>query len=289
MTPKPFGATRSPFDIRTFTFASTPYKKWSGGKRYQPEDIEDQEHVGICTPNSLTQNARKALGKPYSADFQYLLQKKFYDLDWDEGSSIFNALKAAYDRGLLPEELWTHTTHDDRKLPYEQYVAKLQAVSDQEIARLLTLTEKVLVAYENVPVSRDTLARAIDASKAGILVRFNVGEEWWTDIHGNITWNKDALEPLRAPKQIESGHAITESNFAGRSFRVANTWSKDWCDLGTAYHILTDYAPTEAWLPHYQTIPPHLQTKIIARKSFTGAILDAVHNLLSALPFKLSL
>lgn len=235
------GAEKSPYDIRTTAYAPTGVPK-KGGTRYLPEDIEDQHKVGICTAISLTQNARKALGIKFSADFQYLLQKKYYDLNWKEGSSIFHALKVGKTIGLLPEKHWTFTTEKDRTLSYEKYIKKLQAIPESEIERLKLLTVK-LTAYEKVPVDPDLMAQAICESEAGILCRFNVGKEWWTN----------PIEPIRPPKVTVSGHAITESNFNGQSGRVANTWGTDWADQGTGYFLYQNYIPTEAWIPHYNS------------------------------------
>lgn len=69
------GAGESPYDLRTFAYVPSGIPN-KGGKRYSPSDIEDQHRVGICTAISTTQNARKALGTKFSADFQYLMQKK---------------------------------------------------------------------------------------------------------------------------------------------------------------------------------------------------------------------
>lgn len=279
-----FGAHDSPFDIRTFTAPTKPYTNQKGGTRYQPEDIEYQSNVGICTAISLTQNARKALGQKFSADFQYLIQKKYYDFNWDEGSSIFSSLKAAKGIGLLPEEEWTHTTQADRDLPYSQYIAKLQAIPMAEIARLILIANQHKIqGYASVPVNRDAQALAIDGSRAGILVRFAVGKEWYTDVNGTTTWDATKIEPLRPPKQVISGHAITVSNYDGGSFRVANTWSKEWAEGGTAYYVFTQYSPTECWAVYYtaDTLPPVIQTKLQARESFGGKILDLIQKLIA--------
>lgn len=274
------GAQDSPRDIRTFSYPTKAYPNIKGGKRYDPADIEDQDKVGICTAISLTQNAKKALGRAFSADFQYLIQKKYYDGNWDEGSSIFSALKAAKGIGLLPAEMWTYTTQEDRKLPYDLYIAKLKAVPGNDLAELiLKANHNRLKAYASVPVNRDALARAIDESKSGILVRFLVSNRWFTDAEGNVTWDKDKLEPLTDGTPVLSGHAIIESNYNGGSFRVANTWSKDWCDGGTAYHILKNYRPTEAWIPYFNEVPTAIQAKLDARATTTGKIMDALHNI----------
>lgn len=277
-----FGAQKSPFDIRTFTYAPQPFVKQAGGAKYQPQDIEDQSKVGICTAISLTQNARKALGKKFSADFQYLIQKKFYDNNWDEGSSILNALKAAKGIGLLPVEEWTYTIQTDRDAGYDVYIAKLQAIPMNEIARLILIANQYRIkAYASVPVSRDTKAQAIDNSKAGILSRFEVGEEWYTDTAGNVTWDQNKIEPLRPPKVVISGHAITESNYDGNSFRVANTWSPQWCEGGTAYYLETQYASTESWSVFYDTPPAEVQAQLATRELWSAVVFDIIQKFIS--------
>lgn len=188
---------------------------WKGGTRYSAKDIEDQSKVGICTSISVTQQARKARGIKYSADFQYLIQKKFVDKNWSEGSATAHGPYVAYKYGLLPEKYWKHTTFADRKKGYKHYIKKLQAIPDAEIQRLLKIAAKhKIVGYQRIPISRDTLANAIDESEAGIITRMVVDDQWWTD----------PIEPIRKAIRPISGHAITASNYAGGSVRVANTW-----------------------------------------------------------------
>jgi len=264
------GAEKSPYDLRTFSYEPTLGAK-KGGVRYKAKDILDQSKVGICTSISLTQNARKATGKDYSADFQYLLQKLHVG-NWDEGSSLSTALKVARNIGMLPEKHWTHTTFADRKLGYTKYVKKLQAVTPAEIERLKKLCVKIK-AYAKVPVDRDSLSNAIDESKAGVLARFDLGSEWW----------RNPIEPVRPPKKVISGHAVTLSNYDGGSFRIANTWGDDWADLGTAYHLLHQYSPTEAWLPYYNEVPEFIEVKLDNRTALMGKLLDALQTLLALL------
>lgn len=274
--PYGLGAKKSVTDIRTFTYSPVPAPV-KGGKRYQPEDIEHQHKVGICTAISLTQNARKALGRKFSADFQYLLQKREYDKNWDEGSSILNALKVANNFGLLPVEHFTHIKEEDRKLPYYKYVEKLKKIPDTEIERLKVLASQFKIpAYAKITISRDSLANAIDESDAGILARFEVGKEWW----------KEPIEPLRNPAVVESGHAITECNYDGGSFRVANTWGDSWADRGTAFHLFSNYRPTEAWMVYYNHVPVHVEDEIKKRETLLAKLVDALQKLLTALQKK---
>ena len=123
----------------------------------------------------------------YSADFQYLLQKKYIDGNWNEGSSARSALKVASKYGLLPEKYFKHKI--SRNQSYSKYIKKLQAITDEEIAGYLKKTIKIK-GYASVPVTRDAMANAIDETNGGLLVRFALGNEWWTP----------PIEPLRPPK-----------------------------------------------------------------------------------------
>lgn len=271
------GAEPSAVDIRDFTYKPDKANK-IGGERYKPEDIEDQHRVGICTAISLTQNAKKATGIEFSADFQYLLQKKFYDKNWNEGSSARSALHIAKTYGMLPQNGWTHTMESDRKLSYARYIKKLQAVPDAEIERLIKIASvNKLAGYAQVPIDRDMLANAIDESAAGLIVRFVVGKEWYTA----------PIEPLRKPVSVISGHLITICNYDGMSYRVANTWGDDWADKGTAYSNLMTYQPTEAWIPYYTKLPDPIQEQKEQLKALQGQLLALLQKLVALLGLKM--
>lgn len=267
------GAQKSPYDIRTYSYK--PDKaNYKGGQRYTPKYINDQHRVGICTSISLTMNVHRATGKKYSPDFQYLLQKKFIDGNWDEGSSAFSALKAAHKYGMLPvKEFEKYVDEDDRKLTYRRYIKKLQNISDKDVDKLLAKCEKPIEGYAKVPASRDLLANGIDENESGLIARFTIGKEWWTK----------PIEPLRKPKEIISGHLINLTNYAGNSFRIANSWGTDWADKGTAYHLHRDYRPTEAWAVFYKEIPEEVDTKPIAKKVIDIAELLKLIKILKAL------
>ena len=263
------GAEESPKDIRTFSYIPSKTNV-KGGKRYSPRDIEEQSKVGICTANSTIMHAQKATGKKYSADFQYLLQKKLTG-NWDEGSSLFIALKVTKNSGFLPLKHWKHTTQADRKLPYHEYIEKLKTIPEAEIERLLTLTEKPVKAYASVPTDRDSMANAIDESPAGILTRYPLGKEWWSK----------PIEPLRPPKEFISGHAVIDSNYDGNSFRIANGWGIDWNDKGTAYRLHTQYKPTEAWIVYYEQVPEHIEVQLAQRLELMGRIKNLLQKLIA--------
>lgn len=257
------GADESPYDIRTFAYTPSGVPK-KGGTRYEPKDIQDQHKVGICTAISTTQNATKALGVRFSADFQYLMQK-IQDGNWNEGSSLSSALKVAQKIGFLPEKYWTFTDENDRKLSYDKYIDKLKRVPPAQIEKLkVYAAPNRITAYASVPVDRDLMAQAILESDAGILTRYSLGNEWW----------KAPIQPLRPPKVFISGHAVTDSNYDGGSFRIANSWGTDWADQGTAYRLHDSYRPTEAWIVHYGKAPAVVEKQLESRKKVLGQILN---------------
>lgn len=256
------GANVSHFDSRTFKHDTTlAVPLISGGYDYLPEDIEHQHHEGICTAISLTQNAGKALGKKFSGDFNYLCQKKFYDFNWQEGSSIFNSLKVGKNIGFLLASDFNFISEEDRYLPYSEYIAKLQAIPDAEIERLKKLCTDKLTGYASLNIDAQSLAKGILDSRAGILCRYDVGKEWFTP-----SWLPKDIDPLKAPKEIISGHAITMNRFdlsGSATMELTNTWGPDWDDQGKGHTKHAFYSCTEAWIPYYDTVPTPLPPKFL--------------------------
>lgn len=245
-----FGALESKIDPRTVKNEEVamvdPTVLVKGGSEYLASEIEHQHKVGICTSIHLTQNRQRANGTSYSADFQYLLQKKYYDLNWIEGSSIFSALKVAKNIGFLPLSKWTYTTENDRYLPYSEYIKKLQAIPDSEIERLKSLCVDKIPGYASVNVNDPQLiAKAIVESESGILCRYDCGDTWWLP-----SWAEKDISPLRKPVPATSGHAIIMSNFDYTNTNLqtlANTWGTSWARNGSVDINHNNYRMTEAW------------------------------------------
>lgn len=282
-----FGAIESKMDKkRVFheelrTMADPTPVPLFGGYDYAPEEIEHQHKVGICTAISLTQNARKAIGIKFNADFQYLIQKIDYDayspIGWDEGSSILHALKVGKNTGLLPESEWKWTNEEDRLLPYDQYIAKLRAIPKAEIDRLrLLAADYKLDGYGQVAYQDpQAIAKALLASRSGLLCMYIVDEQWYTP-----SWFPKDINPLRAPKTQMSGHAITMSKY---DYRVgfwqvlANTWGKFWNKFGLGDVNWSNYKMRECFIPYYGMTENQLQDlkKTLAEKiTLMGTIIS---------------
>ena len=244
------GGDKSKYDARTFSYLPTTANN-KGGTRYAPKFIDNQHRVGICTSISLTQNAHNATGVEYSPDFQYLIQKKYIDGNWTEGSSALSACKAAHKYGMVKyKDFKNFIDEDDRKLTYRQYIKKLQAISDEDIEKLLENAVKI-EGYAKTPVNRNILANAINNNESGLLTRFVIGNEWY----------RKPYEPLLPAKNPISGHLVNLTNYVGNSFRIANSWGTDWADKGTAYFMLQDNTPTEAYAVFYKKIPKEVNKK----------------------------
>lgn len=276
------GADSSKIDPRTVkheevSMASVPLVK--GGVEYVSEEIEHQHGVGICTAISRVQLRQKQTNKKYSPDFQYLLQKKYYDLNWNEGSSVLTANKVAKTYGFLPANLWTHTTESDRLLPYSQYIAKLQAIPLNEILRLINLCVDNIAGYAQVNVSDpQAIAKAVMDSpgQTGILCRYGCQKNWWSP-----SWLAKDIDPLRYAPET-SGHAIILASFDYTKDliqKLANTWGTQWCLMGSAHINWNNYPMNEAWVD--LLVPPVIVQYPILRIGSKGEFVRDLQNKLN--------
>jgi hypothetical protein len=283
---KAFGCIPSEYDPRTVKHEdvseASAFPLVKGGFTVLPSDITDQYTVGICTAISHIQNRQRANHKLYSADFQYLLQKAFYDGNWDEGSSILSSLKVGVKYGYLPAELWTHTTLADRELPYSQYVAKLKAINGAEVNRLIALCVDKIPGYASVALDPQSIATAIIGSQAGVLCRFSCGESWYTGKNGQISWQPKDIDPIQPSILDTDGHAI--DNFAfdfttNLDFRFDNTWGTSWDIEGTCNIFFDEYPASEVWTILLST--PVVNQYPTIKMGATGTVVKTLQTLLN--------
>lgn len=267
------GADESPKDSRTikepktsilayFTFAK------DGGKPIKPECILDQNRVGICTSISNVQLVFDRTGKRYSEDFQYLIQKLYYDKSWHEGSSVFHSIKASYDLGYLPKEIFDKYFTRDTNESYAVYIERLKAIAYNEklMQELLAQCEKVMQGYTNIGVSLPAIAQAIDDTENGVLVRFTCGWSWFYKVINGLVktcWDGELIEPITAPIATPTfpitGHAVSLPFYKTSALYLGNTWSKFWCADG---HAKVDYMPTEAYKVYFKNFDDTLKLPI---------------------------
>lgn len=279
------GAFPSPKDFRNFKYSpkldlGVATQLYEGGEVWGPEYIDDQHAVGICTAIALTMKAKRHFKINFSPDFQYLLQKKFYDsktpLGWAEGSSAYHAILVGYNYGFLPRmEFDKWITEADRKLSYSKYIKKLQAIPDEEIDKLLEIAKEYKVSsFAEVPLSRDTLATATLKSD-GLLARFVIDESWWTVNIGD----RDKLVNTGYKK---SGHIVNDVRFAGTSRRIVNSWGPKWSKDGTAYYLLNEMYPSEAWSVWFgdSPLPDEIEKQKAEKEKLIGQLKKILQQLL---------
>lgn len=221
----------------SFTFA--PPVKFDAG--YSNIPVEMQNKNGICTAEAagtLIERYRND-GKRVSRKFLYMAGKKFIDGNITEGSSIKTMLQAAYKYGIMFEdEVPTDTT-----VPYEEFI------NFDPTPFLSIASARKIPGYISIPVNPSSLINGI-YSYNGIAVRFDVGQEWWTDVNGNVTWEASKILPLRKPQNIVSGHAVVFDGYDftnGFKTNIRNSWSTNWALNGDGYTYFEKYSPTEAW------------------------------------------
>lgn len=239
-----------------------------GGKAVKPECILDQNRVGICTSISNVEIVFDRTGVRYSEDFQYLLQKKYIDKAWYEGSSIFSSVKASYDYGYLRKEIFDAYFTRNPNEDYNSYSKRLQLIANNEelMADLLKQCEKPLQGYTKLEITLPALAKAIDDTDNGILVRYTCGWSWFYKLINGITrncWEGELIEPITEPVERATfpitGHAVTLPFYKTGGLYLANSWGLGWCLDG---HARIDYLPTEAYKMYFKNFEEKLKLPI---------------------------
>lgn len=263
-TPFGLGAFESPNDPRTYIHENS-YDKVdilpnTYAYTYVVGDILHQHKIGKCTSSSFIQLANKARGIKYSDDFQYLLQKKLIDKNWIEGSYVSAAPATALKYGMLPIEYFPSITDENPEITYEEYIAKLQQVSDADLQKLLKIAAKHKIGgYARVDhTDKFAVAKGLLDSKVGLLTRYEVTSDWYTDTNGNITWAYALISPLRNNGKVISGHAIGNTGYdytTGRFHRLTNTWGKDYGKKGSVEADYNVVGMKEAWIIYWDKAP----------------------------------
>lgn len=236
---------------------------------YKPDEVKHQRKIGICTSESLIQLAEKHFGRKFSDDFQYLAQKKEYDRNWGEGSSLQSALWVAKNIGLLPQEKLARILDLYPEINYEEYVARLQSITNDEYLRLKNEASKYkIVGFARVDTSnKDSIAKAMIDSKVGLYTRYEVTTDWYTDIYGFVTWAFDKISPLRRKGTFLSGHAISATAYdftSSEKYGLTNTWGTEYGRQGYVEAINSITQMKEAWIVYWDKVPENVKpTRVI--------------------------
>lgn len=258
--------TRNVKEVSTMSSASV--LSGEGGKKIKPECILDQNRVGICTAISNVQAVFDRTGARYSEDFQYLIQKKYFDGAWYEGSSVLNSLKASLKYGYLPKAIFDGYFARNENEDYATYSARLKTIADNEtlMQLLLSKCEFPLKGFTQLQNNLPAIAEAIFDQDNIVLVRYTCGSSWFYKIINAIRyscWEGENIEPITDPIGTATfpltGHAVSLPYINNGIIETGNTWSKNWCLDG---HAKLDYMPTEAYKMYFKNFDDSLPLPI---------------------------
>jgi C1A family cysteine protease len=229
-------------NINTLRFKKSKFE--SKDSVYQPYDIpirptvdlrewdslvEDQEQLGSCTGNAVTNAYELMVKKIYPTYFVELSKLFVYynarvlegTIDEDSGASIKNAVKGVYNFGVCKEELWPYNIDkfDDKPSP-ESYK---------------DATNRKLLKYMKV-LSIDNLVNAINYNYP-VVIGMTIFENFIYLNKDNYVLNDD--ETITYPI---GGHAVTVIgyNLEDKLFLVKNSFGTEW-GLNGYFYMSFDY------------------------------------------------
>ena len=247
------GAIKSPADERNWTLAaagaSTTYPD-SAAIEMSTIKPRMQGKLGTCVSNSVEEGVAKLNGvneelswrfnaclcyafagtKQVGPDGKTHDFTMFYKPALDGGTyprlaakiaSIWGLPRASFfpnDLTLSPEEFY-----DASKIPQEAYKDALNYKID---------------SYYDVPPTEEGIKQAItfaSQNNAWVMILRRIGDSYWKDVHGNSSWRKDSLLPIRLPNTYTGGHHESLKKYeteqpSGRTvLEWLNHWSQNWC------------------------------------------------------------
>ncbi len=218
-------------------------------------DLCNQRQIGICTACATRMSAENHFkdGIRLCEEWLYLIGKVMVDKNLLEGSSAFTMLKASNKYGI-PEKAILSQYYLKIDGSYDEFIQHFKITYQGKIPQeiLENAAKHKIPGYYKVNVEPISIAREIEAGKLPI-IRMAVGENMYTALNGNVSWQAKDLLPLRAPKQEQGGHLMVLNEYNGlRNDQLdtgPNSWSKNWARDGYFdfhFHTQSPYF-TEAW------------------------------------------
>jgi hypothetical protein len=171
-----------------------------------------------------------------SGSFAYAFEKTVDGVPNAEGTTIKAIGTAAHTEGTSLESLF----HDDGQnadgAPTTSFsTATTQAIQD-------AATRAGFIPLFLTDLSWNGLQSAVAKYKA-VIVEAQVGEEWYTDAEGNITWAANKVLPLTPPKKVIDDHFfVLGGKCNATDIWFANSWSMAWGQNGFGY-FAQNYIP----------------------------------------------
>lgn len=207
-----------------------------------------QRKIGACVGHAWAKSQQKCelveTSKviPLSARFLYAIAKC---KDGYNGEGTYPRLvgQILKDYGCATEA----TCPNDTTLDHETYVFN-RDISKIPYSALLEAPKYGIAGYAFSNITEQGLKQAIyyaQSKNQGIVMLLRVGDSFWTDVNGNVTWDKNKILPLRAPNAVTSGHEVYPCGYEYINGRLAihflNSWSKDWGDNGTGWFYFDEW------------------------------------------------
>lgn len=210
--------------------------------------IFDQDKIPDCVENAVTfvkkYHDYKATGTvpDYARRFLAALTVKKDGFPIDNGTNIQNALSIAHDEtnGGICESSFFSDDHTLDTRTFSDYVLIPQAA----YRNATTHTIKSYAFLQDLSVNG--LKNAIYQNGL-VVVGALINQNWWTDVRGNVTWDKGAILPIRPPKTKDpkvdttlSGHCFVLFGYDDQYIYFVNSFSSEWGDKGIGYFAVDE-------------------------------------------------
>lgn len=211
-------------------------------------DLCNQKKLGVCTMCGVRMAVEQHFsdGVRLSEYWGYLMGKTIYDdplFGHFEGSSALTMLKLSHNYGI-PEEKFCEQYKLKTDGTYDEFIESFKVKYGGKIPQVILENAKKHKipgyfrifgdAFSGSSPSQLGVASQIDAGRV-VIARFAIGDNLHKDKEGNSSRKAKDLLPMRAPKQITSGHIMDLNEFwlSDETFQYdfggPNSWSRTWC------------------------------------------------------------
>ncbi len=199
-----------------------------------------QAKTPSCVSHSITYLIRlywfKKTGRWIDFSPRYLdILSAEADIPLNGGRRPRTVLRVATSRGCCT----TATLANDTSLTIAAYrnQAAISPAANAEAAQFK------IPGYFSVSLDKQSTRVALYLYGATSML-FQVGKELYTSVDGTVTWDDEAINPLRTPAVPESGHQMTPNGWDDDLHnRLRNQWSLQWANKDEAQFNHTKWMP----------------------------------------------
>jgi len=227
--------------------------------------VENQRQIGCCVGCAVMKYKQvldyKDTGNVIPLSFRYTYAKaKCVDGYPGEGTYPRLACKITQDQGISTY----NTCPNDTILQHEDFVYQRKESLIPFLAEGEAHLGKIK-GYAFVPKDKESIKQAI-FNNSGLILLARLGVEWYTDKNGIRSFDKNKILPIRAPKEVISGHEVYCFGFRevvdDLEIHFINSWTKEWGDRGTGYFLWSEYKNFIDEMITFTDIPNDLLKKV---------------------------